>query len=139
MEKEDIPSSIWDLATVSENSVRMDVIWGFLSSLRTGDGCSYKFPHLSRIAKLVLTLPHSNAGEERVFSLVRLNKTPYQSSLSLDGTLSSILTVKMQNLEPCHKYEPPIECLTDLKGQLGIIIKNTRRNLHNCIYFNDVV
>ena len=41
---------------------------------------------------VTLTLPH--AGEERVFSLVRLNKTPYRSSLSLDGTLSSILTVK---------------------------------------------
>lgn len=68
MEKDDIPSSVWNLATVNENSVlhiRIDVIWGFLSSLRTGDGCSYKFPHLSKIAKLVLTLPHSNAGEER--------------------------------------------------------------------------
>ena len=63
--------------------------------MKTGDNCNLRFPCLSAIAGLVLTLPHSNAGEERVFSLVRLNKTPYRSCLGVDGTLSSILTVKM--------------------------------------------
>lgn len=44
----------------------------------------------------------SSAAEERVFSLVRLNKTPYRSSLSLNGTLSSILTVKLHNPEAMY-------------------------------------
>ena len=118
LEQGDIPASVWDLATVNEkfgSHTRMDVIWGFLGTMRTGDNCNYKFPYLSKVAKLVLTLPHSNAGEERVFSLVRLNKTPYRSSLSLDGTLSSILTVKLHNPEPCYEFEPPKEMLEKSK------------------------
>ena len=95
--------------------VRMDVLWSYLGSVKTGDGCELKFQHLSRIAKLVLTLPHSSAAEERVFSLVCLNKTPYRSSLSLDGTLSNILTVKMHNPEPCYRFEPPDEMLEKSK------------------------
>ena len=83
-----------------------DVIWAFLSTKKTGDGCKLKFSNLSKVAKLVLTLPHSNAGEEWVFRLVRLNKTPYRSSLGLDGTLSSILTVKLHNLEKCSWKNP---------------------------------
>ena len=77
----------------SEDSIfiRMDVVWAFLSNVSTGDGCRLKFARLSKVARLVLVLPHSNAGEERVFSMVRLNKTPYRSSLNLDGTLSSIV------------------------------------------------
>ena len=34
-----------------------------------------------------MTIPHSNAGKERIFSLVNKNKTPSRSSLALDGTL----------------------------------------------------
>lgn len=124
--EEDIPQSIWESATEkledaevdsSEDLafVRMDVVWGFLSTLKTGDGCTLKFPHLSRLAKLVLTLPHSNAGEERVFSMIKLNKTPYRSSLGIDGTLSSILTVKLHNTEPCYEFEPSAQMLNKSK------------------------
>ena len=65
-----------------------------------------RFGRLSPIAKLVLVLPHSNADAERVFSVVGLNKSKTRNSLALDGT--SIMTVKMANLEPqCFKWEPP--------------------------------
>ena len=83
--------------------------------MKTGDSCNLRFFHLSAIARLVLTLPHSNAGEERVFSLVRLNKTPYRSSLGIDGTLSSILTVKMNDIEPCYNFEPTDDMLEKSK------------------------
>lgn len=87
LKKEDIPSSVWETALVKPESdalhyTRIDVIWGYLAALKTGDGCHLKFPQLSVIAKLVLTIPHSNVGEECVFSLVRLNKTPYRSCLA---------------------------------------------------------
>ena len=62
-----------------------------------------------RIALLVLTLPHSNAEEEQVFSLVTKNK--FRPNLKLDGTLSSILTIKLANTAPCQDYEPPKEVL----------------------------
>ncbi|KAG7240529.1 hypothetical protein INR49_026813 [Caranx melampygus] len=54
---------------------------------------STRFGRLSRIAKLVSVLPHSNADAERVFSLVGLNKTKTRNSLALEGTLSSIMTI----------------------------------------------
>ena len=48
---------------------------------------------LCDVAKTVLILPHSNAREERVFSLIRKNKTAFRLSLQVDGTLDSLLTI----------------------------------------------
>ena len=67
-------------------------------------------PHISREGSrqhtpLCLTLPdckvdiipHSNAEEERVFSMVQKNKTAFRPSLDPKGTQSSILTMKLAN------------------------------------------
>ena len=67
------------------------------------------------MAQLVLTLPHSNAEEERVFSLINKNKTKFRPNLSLDGTLSSIVTVKLANPEPSAKFEPPPDVVQTAK------------------------
>ena len=83
----------------------MDVLWHYFSTLKSGDG-RLRLKRLSKIAMLVLTIPHSNADEERVFSMVRKNKTPFRPSLGLDKTLPSLLTVKLATGEPCHKFEP---------------------------------
>lgn len=123
LEEKDIPQSVWESAKESleddsegkQTFIRMDVIWAFLSLMKTPDGCKLRFPNLSKVARLILVLPHSNAGEEQVFSLIRLNKTPYRSSLGLDGTLSSILTVKLHNPEPCYTFEPSKEMLKNSK------------------------
>ncbi len=64
-----------------------------------------EFERLAAVDKLVLVLPHANADAERVFSVVGLNKTKRRDSLALDGTLSSIMTIKMANLETCFKRE----------------------------------
>ena len=56
-----------------------------------------RFQHLTRIAEAVLVIPHSNPEEERLFSIVRKNKTESRSCLSLDGTLSNILAMKLGN------------------------------------------
>ena len=55
---------------------------------------------------LILCIPHSNAGEERVFNLIKLNKTPTQSCLDPNGTLSSIVTIKLANGDSCYSWEP---------------------------------
>lgn len=39
----------------------------------------------------------------------------FQPNLKLDGTLSSILQVKMANPEPCYKYEPDKTVLENAK------------------------
>ncbi|CAL8249915.1 unnamed protein product [Boreogadus saida] len=50
---------------------------------------------------------------------VGLNKTKTRNSLALDGTLSSIMTIKMADLEPCFKWEPPSDVLKASKKATG--------------------
>lgn len=38
--------------------------------------------------------------------MVKKNKTSFRPNLSLDKTLSGLLTVKLAVNEPCHKFEP---------------------------------
>lgn len=64
---------------------------------------------------MVLVIPHSNAFEERVFSMICKNKTLFHPSLLLDGTLSSIITVKLGLDDPCEKCEPGKELLAKAK------------------------
>ncbi len=78
-----------------------------------------EFERLAVVAKLVLVLPHANADAERVFSVVGLNKTKRRDSLALDGNLSSIMTIKMANLEPCFKWEPPSDITKASKKATG--------------------
>jgi len=120
LEDNEIPQKVWDAALVVEDKdedirkYRMDIIWSYLSGARTMDG-KFLFKKLAKIALLVLTLPHSNAQEERVFSMVTKNKTKFRPSLGLDGTLSSILTIKLANEKPCFAFEPPQEVLDTAK------------------------
>ena len=73
--EENIPQSVWESAKESlevnledkQVFIQMNVIWAFLSLMMTSDRCSLRFPNLSRVARLILVLPHSNAGEEQVF------------------------------------------------------------------------
>ena len=108
----DIPKDVWDKATVSIDEgqayYRMDVVWHYLSSLKTADN-SFRFPRLTRVAKQVLTIPHSNAQKERLFSMVRKNKTAFRPSLDPKGTQSSILAIKLAAREPAHCFEPTKE------------------------------
>ena len=52
----------------SNSRIRMDVLWHELEKEKYVNG-NKKFILLALIAKLVLTLPHSNADEERVLAL----------------------------------------------------------------------
>ena len=61
-----------------------------------------------------MTIPHSNAGEERIFSLINKNKTPSRSSLKLDGTLSSLITVKT-HIEGPLQWTPSTTVLEKVK------------------------
>lgn len=117
LEHSNIPDSVWEEAKLKDDSdqasaFRMDVIWGYLSSLKLTNG-TLKFGRISKVAKIVLVLPHSNAGEERVFSLVRKNKTSSRPSLKVDGTLASLLTIKMSLNQT--SFEPPKELLKSAK------------------------
>ena len=114
-----IPSDVWNKAVTDEDEHttyhRMDIVWHHLSSLKAPDG-NPRFNRLSKIAKVVLVIPHSNAQEERIFSMVRKNKTCFRPNLDPKGTLSSILTVKLATKQECHHYEPTKEVLNKAKS-----------------------
>ena len=61
-----------------------------------GDTYQLQFKNLLKVEKLVLALPHSNRGKERVFSMVRKNKTTFRASMGFN-TLGSLLSVKLDN------------------------------------------
>lgn len=103
---DEIPESIMEEASTSNvdreveqahtehGHCRVDIIWGFLRTVKKPGTSEFQFDLLFKVAEAVMTIPHSNAGEERIFSLVNKNKTPSRSSLALDGTLSSLIMVK---------------------------------------------
>uniref|UniRef100_A0A1X7VKY4 HAT C-terminal dimerisation domain-containing protein n=1 Tax=Amphimedon queenslandica TaxID=400682 RepID=A0A1X7VKY4_AMPQE len=96
VQEEDVPKKVWESAVITmdnETNIchhRMDLIWAYLGSVKSLDG-TLLYGQLAKVAQLVLVIPHSNAEEERVFSLITKNKTSFKPSLMLDGTLSSII------------------------------------------------
>ena len=87
-------------------------MWCSLNDLKQKDGVA-RFDLLFEVAKHILVLPHSNAGEERVFS----NKTKFRASLSNKTTLPSILACKTNFFgeTPCHAFVPSKEFLRKTK------------------------
>ena len=64
MDKEELPKSVRELTNASKGGTRLrpDIVWDHLQEMTTLEGHK-GFPRLSKIAPLVLTIPHSNAGE----------------------------------------------------------------------------
>lgn len=52
---------------------RMDVLWLHITNQNIPGTATKRFPHLAKVAELILVLPHSYAGEERLFSIVTKN------------------------------------------------------------------
>ena len=88
----------------------MDIIW---ANLR------FSLPTLTNVVLQVLTIPHSNAAEERVFSMINKNKTQFRSTLDLGKSLNSIMLIKKnspEGLVPCHKIKLSEELLQTCKS-----------------------
>ncbi|XP_041482851.1 uncharacterized protein LOC121429723 isoform X2 [Lytechinus variegatus] len=112
MDDHEVSSRQWkEIKDAEGEFLQTDKLWVHLSSLKNEVTGRPKFLRLTKVAQLVLCLPHSNADAERVFSSIGLNKTDTRNSLHLDGMLSSIMTIKMAASEPCFKFEPPAEVL----------------------------
>ena len=92
----------------------LDKLWHYLGSLTNVDGTE-RFPRLKKIARLILTIPHSNA-EERIFSIIRKNKTCFHPNLDPNKTLGSLVTVKLaMNNESVSKFKLDKELLASAK------------------------
>ena len=91
----------------------MDKIWAYLFNFKDPAGMN-SYRHLATVALAVLSLPHTNASEERVFSCVRKNKTAFHASLE-DETLRAIISVKLNEDKPCQKINPDKKLLKRAK------------------------
>ena len=114
MVKGDVPPDIWDASFVKDTSqsdhYHMDMVQGYLRQ---------RFPLLSEIALAILAVPHSNAVDERVFSMIRENKTEFRSRLDLFKSLNSAMRVKMslpEQFEPCYHWKLDKELLKKSKS-----------------------
>ena len=110
-----IPKSVKESVNLEDNDPhRVDVLWGYLKGMKEPGTGNLLFGSLFKVAEVVMTIPHSNAGEERIFSLINKNKTPSRSSLQLRGTLSSLMVVKTHISKPLE-WKPPEEMLEKAK------------------------
>ena len=110
-----------------EDPFRVDILWSYLKNIKVPGSNECEFDVLFKVAEVVMTIPYSNAGEERIFSLINENKTPSRSSLSLDGTLSSLITVKtVLNVLWSGNFQQVY--LRVLKRQLNFTMTSTGRS-----------
>lgn len=123
-----IPKAAWEESKVIDGKdnegneichYRVDILWWHLGQMNCPGSSTKRFKLLLKVAEIVLVHPHSNAGLERLFSIVRKNKTESRSCLKLDGTLSSILAMKSKYPEssvPCHRWKPDDSILKAAKS-----------------------
>ena len=95
---------------------RCDRQWARISEMMDADG-SHPFEKLGVIMLTILTIFHSNADCERIFSSVRKVKTELRGKMSV-ATLSEILIQKTltsgRNVD-CYNYDPPADLLVRCK------------------------
>lgn len=103
-----------DVGLDPNDPYRVDTLWAYLGSRRVPGTNRPEFELLFKVATTVLTIPHSNASEERIFSLINKNKTSSRSSLLLEGTLSSNITIKTHIADPLN-WKPSEDILKKAK------------------------
>ena len=81
----------------------MDFQWKSLLKL-TDDCNAVLLPNLPKVMVRLLSIPHSNASCERIFSIVRKNRTDFRASMSTE-VLQSILILKQAG-GVCYDQKP---------------------------------
>ena len=92
----DIPDHVMESCKTDRGDLKLDSLWSFIGQMNDHAENALLFPRLWKVVRLILTIPHSNAGEERVFSIVRKNKTCFRPRLDPEETLASIVAVKLK-------------------------------------------
>jgi len=68
-------------------------MWQQISTEKDFISNNFKFPNICTLAKLVLSLPHSNASAERIFSVVNDIKTKKRNRIG-DNTLNAVTVIR---------------------------------------------
>ncbi|XP_053946230.1 uncharacterized protein LOC128855364 [Anastrepha ludens] len=89
-----------------------DVFWATLLSIQN-EGGVYLFQNLSRCVLSILSLPHSNADSERVFSKVNLIKTKLRNRLIVPTVRGTLLASQhVQANGGCAVFKPSKEMIS---------------------------
>ena len=113
----DIPDHVMESCKTDRGDLKLDSLWSFIGQMKDHAENALLFPRLWKVVRLILTIPHSNAEEERVFSIVRKNKTCFRPRLDPEETLASIVTVKLaMESESAETFNIPQEVLTAAKS-----------------------
>ena len=91
----DIPDHVMESCKTDRGDLKLDSLWSFIGQMKDHAENALLSPRLWKVVRLILTIPHSNAEEERVFYIVRTNKTCFRPRLDPEETLASIVTVKL--------------------------------------------
>ena len=97
------------------------LVWMIIDYHSNGSLLDCLTTHNLKLADVVQFARTTASGLAYLHSKLQTNqtqkpsKTKFRPSLKLDDTLSSIITLKLANPEPCHKYEPPNEVLKSAK------------------------
>ena len=91
----DIPDHVMESCKTDRGDLKLDLLWSFIGQMKDHAENALLFLRLWKVVRLILTIPHSNAEEERVFFIVRKNKTSFLRRLDPEKTLASIVTVKL--------------------------------------------
>ena len=62
---------------------------------------NFQYSLLSRLAKILLVIPHSNGDPERLFSMIRKICTDHRKSLA-PSTICDLLSAKLNNSNVCY-------------------------------------
>ena len=93
---------------------RLDKYWGGVAKMRDATG-KLRFEQLCKLTKALLTIPCSNAGSERIFSMVRKISTDFRSELGHD-TICALLSVKQNSDEKPSQLNPSKQLLRAAKS-----------------------
>ena len=106
----------------------IDDLWSYLATLKTPGSNDKEFDLLAKVARCIMTIPHSNASEERIFSLINKNKTPSRSSLQADETLSSLLIIIIKtHIKDPLQWNPSKSLIQKAKKAMKIYNDQHRR------------
>ena len=64
------------------------------------------FPNLVKVANAILSIAHSNADPERLFSILRKIQTDWRQRPT-NQTIHSIMSTKLNMTGACFEYDPP--------------------------------
>jgi hypothetical protein len=101
---------------------RTDVKWHLISKIKNPMG-EEVYKKICDVMLGILSIPHSNAECERIFSLVRKNRTEFRSSM-LDESLESILLLKSNFSGRCYEQKFDSNFLKRAKSATCSKLKN---------------